>query len=344
MALMTNRKGLPAPLVDAIKHDTYKVGGDISVTTLLDAPQIRILKKKHSFELESDVSEYLWALMGTCVHNILERSHIKDKRKEAFLIVIETIKDEMKNYLIDDQQALQALSDKIFKLMVKFFPEVKSRYIYEMTLQYSYDDKLLYGTFDLYDKEEKCIYDYKVCSVYAYMYPESRRKWNAQVNTYAFMLREQGYEVESAKIVAIFRDFSATKAQLSNTDYPEDQFMQIPIEIVDHEKMRRYIHSRMDLHMKAEGGSVPECTGIDRWSTADEFVVLKKGLKRAIRILSNEEQAKKYILENKHKHDKEIVMDIRPGESKRCQSYCPVREFCPQKKRQDQEHERLAKM
>lgn len=343
MGLMTNKNGLPQPVVDAIKHDTYKVGGDISVTTLIDAPQIRILKKKHGHELESDVSEYLWALMGTAVHHVLERAHIKDTRKQAFMTVLETLKEESRNYSDDDKQRLQQLSDMLIKLMVKFFPEVESRYIWEFTLQYEFGGKILYGTFDIYDKIDKILFDYKVCSVFAYMYPESRKKWAAQTNTYAFMLREQGFEVKDIRIVAIFRDWSASKSEFAKGDYPQQQFMTLPIEVVDHEKMRRYIHNRMELHIEAEKGNIPDCNGNERWATSSEFAISKPGLKKALRVFDKEEDAKEYITKNQAKYDVPLKILNRPGESKRCASYCPVRDFCPQKAAMDKENEKLAK-
>src|SRR5258708_5804844 len=94
MGIITNNYNLPQPLVEAIKADSYEVSGDISTTTLINSPRIRMLKKMYGRELEEDVSGYLWAIMGTCIHNILERSHIKDVRKRAFLTVIETLKEE----------------------------------------------------------------------------------------------------------------------------------------------------------------------------------------------------------------------------------------------------------
>lgn len=340
MAHMTNNDGLPQPLVDAIAYDTHRVKGDISVTQLIDAPQVRMLKRKYSAELSADVSESLWALLGTAVHHILERAHIKDAKKQAFLIVLETIKEESARFNEADQKALQDLSDKILLLMVKFFPEIDGRYIWESTLSYDHNGKILYGTFDIYDKWEKCLYDYKVCSVYAYMYPESRRKWTAQTNVYAFLLREKGYEVNEIKIVAIFRDWSAAKMEISKGDYPSKQFMTIPLSVVDHDKMRRYINQRIDLHVAAENGDIPECSGEDRWATADQFLAKTKGRKNAIKKSLKEEEIDEFIRINGVSYEFGLQKVIRPGESKRCEKYCPVREFCPQKAEADKQHEK----
>ena len=71
---ITNVHGLPEALVKAVKNDSYKGGGDISVTKLIDSPQIRLLSKKHHDVMVEDVSDRIWALMGQAVHHVLERS------------------------------------------------------------------------------------------------------------------------------------------------------------------------------------------------------------------------------------------------------------------------------
>lgn len=71
---ITNVHGLPEALVRAVKNDSYKGGGDISVTKLIDSPQIRMLQSKHKSVIVEDVSDRIWSLMGQAVHHVLERS------------------------------------------------------------------------------------------------------------------------------------------------------------------------------------------------------------------------------------------------------------------------------
>jgi hypothetical protein len=71
---ITNKHGLPEALVAAVQNDPYAGGGDISVTKLIDAPQRRVLWRQHRDEVEEDVSERIWALLGQAVHHILERA------------------------------------------------------------------------------------------------------------------------------------------------------------------------------------------------------------------------------------------------------------------------------
>lgn len=336
MATITNKKGLPQPLVDAIMYDTYKVKGQISVTQLIDSPKIRILKKKHSHEIVTDVSEGLWMLLGTCIHHVLERSHIKDFKRRAFMTVLDIVREEWLKEG-EDKADLKIVGESLKKLMNKWFPEVESRFIWEMTLHHEHNGMLLAGTFDLYDKLEKKLQDYKFCSVYSYMYPESRKKWEQQTNVYAAMMREQGYEVNSIEVVALFRDWSQTKSETSKGDYPSEQFMTLPMIVKSQEFMIEYINGRIELHQKAEQGEVPDCTGVDRWSTATEWAVKTPKLKRAVRKFDNEKMADEFILQNKHSYEFGLTKFIQEGESKRCVRYCPVRYFCPQKVKEDKE-------
>lgn len=73
---MLNRYNLPAPLASALTFERRApVAGRISVTQLIDSPLRRILLMRHYNEIEEDVSENLWALMGKAVHYVIERGN-----------------------------------------------------------------------------------------------------------------------------------------------------------------------------------------------------------------------------------------------------------------------------
>lgn len=78
---ITNVYGLPAALVRAVTNDPYRSGGDISVTKLIDSPQVRVLTKKYGQAVVEDVSERIWSLLGQAVHTILERAGEDDHVK-----------------------------------------------------------------------------------------------------------------------------------------------------------------------------------------------------------------------------------------------------------------------
>jgi hypothetical protein len=71
--MITNNFQLPAPLVQAVtRHPRERVAARISVTELIQPPQIRALTLRHESQIREDASDRLWALMGTLLHGALE--------------------------------------------------------------------------------------------------------------------------------------------------------------------------------------------------------------------------------------------------------------------------------
>jgi hypothetical protein len=79
MATLTNKHGLPQALVRYLERDPYTRGSGVrfSVTQLIDSPQIRVLRKAHDEEMERDVSEMVWLILGKAVHTFLDDAAAK---------------------------------------------------------------------------------------------------------------------------------------------------------------------------------------------------------------------------------------------------------------------------
>lgn len=341
---ITNHQGLPQSIVDAVSYDNHKTfpGADRSVSTFVDAPQIWYLRKTNKV-IETDASEMVFALMGTAVHYILEKANIKSYRRAAFETVIETLQElyEKEKHVKYDE-----IAKDLMKICVKMFPELEERYIFEKTMSFEFDGMVISMTFDIYDKIEKKLMDYKVCSVYQYMFEESRKKWFSQQNCYVYGLRKAGFEVESASIIAIFRDYQKSKKGFG--DYPPEQIMEIPVPIFSDDNpnfntamMEKYLASRVRVHRAVENGERVDCTGKEKWASAPEWAVVQVGGKKARRVCVSESQAREWMAENKHKAVTPMSIQYRPGANKRCEEYCPVRDFCPQREREIKESAEL---
>jgi hypothetical protein len=71
---ITNVNGLPEPLVRAVsRHAREHLPNHISVTELIQPPQLRALARKYDSELSEDASDRIWALLGTLLHQALEQ-------------------------------------------------------------------------------------------------------------------------------------------------------------------------------------------------------------------------------------------------------------------------------
>ena len=82
---ITNKFGLPETIMAFATRNHYNAGkSDITVTQLIDSPRVVSLRKTHAHLMEQDVSEMLWALMGTALHHVLETqdtgNHINEER------------------------------------------------------------------------------------------------------------------------------------------------------------------------------------------------------------------------------------------------------------------------
>lgn len=86
--IITNKLNLPEPIVAAVMREhTYKPK-QYSVTALLKGPGQVILERRHDNEIERDVSEMIWAIFGTAVHNVLEQAQeTKNQLKENKLVI-----------------------------------------------------------------------------------------------------------------------------------------------------------------------------------------------------------------------------------------------------------------
>lgn len=105
---ITNKAGLPEALVKAVSNDPYvKADDDISVTQLIDSPQIRKLKKERGSEIEEDVSDRVWVLLGQSTHTILERANLSGLVEQRLFatfdgIVVSGQFDHLENGILTD--------------------------------------------------------------------------------------------------------------------------------------------------------------------------------------------------------------------------------------------------
>lgn len=102
---LTNKLGLPQPIVKAVSNDGYNSGDcDISVTSLLKPPQMLALERQFEDELEEDVSDRIWSLLGQVVHGILERAEETAIAEQRLVIEVEgwKVSGQMDRFLLKE--------------------------------------------------------------------------------------------------------------------------------------------------------------------------------------------------------------------------------------------------
>jgi len=81
---ITNNKNLPEALVKAITTRKHNDPGRLSATTLLKGTKETLLMDRHWDDLEEDVEDRIWAVIGTTMHKVLENEG-EDEFVEEFM-------------------------------------------------------------------------------------------------------------------------------------------------------------------------------------------------------------------------------------------------------------------
>ena len=194
-----------------------------------------------------------------------------------------------------------------------------------------YNGWVVSGQIDLYEINPAILSDYKVTSVWSVI-NGLKPEHEAQLNINAELMRHEGIDPKRLQIVNLLRDWSMRKAH--EAGYPNCQvFVQdVPRWKVDFTKA--YIDERISIHKEAKNlhdKDLPVCTPDERWERPTKYAVMKKGRKSALRLLDSESEAEDYI-ELKGLAIPTHYIEIRDGESVRCEMYCNVNGFCNQYK------------
>lgn len=186
------------------------------------------------------------------------------------------------------------------------------------------------GRFDIYNADEKAVKDYKTCSVYKLKF-NNFDDWKKQLHIYAWLVKNLGFEVKNSEIVYFIKDWSARDyklAKLKNEYYPEKQIgiKKFTFNDEDYKAIETYIVNRfnqIEEYEKLSDDEIPVCTDEERFYTGDKFAVKKKGNIRALRVFDTEKEANEFIGDNK-----DLIIEFRKGENRKCEDYCNACEFC----------------
>ncbi len=185
------------------------------------------------------------------------------------------------------------------------------------------------GKSDLWHNGE--VSDYKITSVYSFLLGD-KPEWEATLNLYAWLFLRMGLEVKKLTINAILRDWQKSKL-LTDKDYPPIPFQSVNVKIWNEEKLKEFIQKAItDL----TAINPRECSNLEQWARPTTFAVMKEDNKKALRVLNTFEEAEKWLIiaDNNKSNKNKLEIVERKGQKIRCESYCPVKEVCEQRKRE----------
>lgn len=182
------------------------------------------------------------------------------------------------------------------------------------------------GRVDRYDLENEVLEDWKTASVWKVIYGDFK-DWKAQGLTYAWLMKQNGLNVQKCRFVALLKDHSKTEAK-RKPDYPQKPVFIYEFDVTEadlaetEERIRTKIKSITEAYKLGDDDIAP-CTDEERWATATKYAVMKDGRKTALKVcdsMTDAEACKEAMGGTR--------IDVRPGESKKCADYCPCAEFC----------------
>lgn len=218
------------------------------------------------------------------------------------------------------------VADRIYSLLGQSIHTILERaeveHMAEKRLYTKIDGLVISGQLDrcAFFQDIGLLQDYKLTSVWADV---GKLEWIQQLNILTYLLVQNGYKVGRAEIVAIYRDWSKSRAR-REPSYPQHQVKLVNIEIWPEERTLAFLKERIEAHTQAEW-ELPDCTPEERWYRGESWAVMKGDNKRATKLFDFRNLAEELAAT-----DPKMRVEHRKGENIRCAEYCSAFPFCKQ--------------
>lgn len=173
---------------------------------------------------------------------------------------------------------------------------------------------------------ESTLSDFKFTTAWGFKKDQApKADWVAQLNIQLELMRYNGLDAKKLQIIGLLRDFQLSQAK-NDPNYPQSPVATHAIPMWSRETTMAFIKMRIAAHVDAKT-TLPECTKEETWAKPDTWAVIKNGGKRAINggVCLSLEGAEAVKTNNPG-----TFIQVRPGESVRCASYCSAAPFCTQ--------------
>lgn len=197
----------------------------------------------------------------------------------------------------------------------------------EEFVSFDVDGVTVTGRIDLYNMAEEIITDYKTNSVWKIKFRDFG-DWELQGMIYAWLLIKNGFKVKTCRFVALIKDHSKRDAK-RDPFYPQQPMYVYEFEVTPQrlERIESFIKEKIAVYKQYSemaDDDIPPCSPKERWDKPTKFAVKKEGRKTAVKVMETEDEAMKLAADLGKGH----FVEIRLGESIRCQDYCSCCEYC----------------
>lgn len=331
-----NRYNLPDFIVRAFEFsprdwDLKFIDNSIGVTTLMDSPKIKLLKRKYKDRIkeDNDISNDVKLMFGTMAHLVIERAIASYYADPEFKDKPELIPISEKRIVIP-YPASELTGGREFNIVAK--PDI-------MYLE----------------PDGAVLYDFKTGTTWDWKFRRDKiRGWKEQLDMYKYGIEEYGFEdmpkhieelvknkklkIKKAIILLWMKDWQGGAAE-RESNYPEFEMMQIEISLSSNQIIKSRITSRIVLHSAfVEDPQQYNCTPEERWSKKTAFAVYTKpDAAKATKVFDskdtdeeNKADAMKFLEDIVKKFPYASIQE-RAGLPTRCvKNYCNVGDFCNQ--------------
>jgi hypothetical protein len=316
MPRITNTHNAPASLVAFANDKHYdSKGSTYTVTQLMDSPRVRILRGRFHAQITEDVYDVVFRLIGTSLHNIVERYGGSGAEERLFLDLTDQFPGSQR-LVVSGAIDLQSYdNDGVVIGDYKMTSVASTRFL---------------------EKYEKQL------NSYAFLARKAGGKKVSRLEVYAIL---KDWNFRNA-----MRDPSYP--QSPGVTLPIDLWSDAKQEQYFMDRVR--VHVDADNALSHDDGGetgLVACTPEEQWRSPDKWAVMshardkksKTGRGRAFSLHNSGNEAIETRLEKVEASPKalpeDIYVEFRPGERTRCMAFCDVADWCKQNQKEGEQSE-----
>ena len=124
---INNKLNLPQPFVDAVTKEYEYKEKQYSVTTILKDVREILLTRRHHNEIEQDVADMIWLILGTATHSILENSQEADTEFKEEHFVEEVQNGQADLYNAEEKMVTDYKTCSVWKVIYDDWEDYKKQ-------------------------------------------------------------------------------------------------------------------------------------------------------------------------------------------------------------------------
>lgn len=307
--MLTNKLGLPEPILRAAEAEMYSKGdARYSVTELLKPPRMAALQRLYRDVIVEDVADQIWSVLGKIGHGILEASGAP----ETGAILEERL------YMDVAGVRVSGAMDHTVLLPTGQLDDYKFTNVYSVSrgCKAEWEEQLnLYRL--LRTVNGQAVERLRIVAIL--------RDWLlSRARAAGHLYESTGFDEEGNTVYKFVKEEPGAW-------YPAQQVVTVDVKMWPIQQAQLFIEGRVAAHLAADewathlaAGTLsditePRCTDADRWKKPDVYACMKEGRKTAIKKYDTKGEAEYAATQQKGGY-----VEFRPGPYTRCIDYCSV--------------------